>query len=86
MPKHPLSRRQFIQLGSGAIAATTVAKNILQPHMLSAAPRPVAPSDTIRFASIGTGIRGCEHLEASLNVPGIQCVAADATAYGEQSH
>src|SRR2546423_7806598 len=75
MSKSPLSRRQFINLGAGAIAATTVAKNILQPRMLSASPRPVAPSDTIRFASIGTGIRGCEHLEASLNVPGIQCVA-----------
>src|SRR5256714_5398538 len=75
MSKSPLSRRQFINLGAGAIAATTVAKNILQPRMLSASPRPVAPSDTIRFASIGTGMRGCEHLEASLNVPGIQCVA-----------
>jgi predicted dehydrogenase len=75
MAKYPLSRRQFIHLGSGALAATTVAKTILQPHLLSAAARPVAPSDTIRFASIGTGIRGCEHLEASLEVPGIQCVA-----------
>jgi predicted dehydrogenase len=74
MSKYPLSRRQFIHLGSGALAATTVAKNILQPRVLSASPRPVAPSDTIRFASIGTGIRGCEHLEASLSVPGIKCV------------
>jgi predicted dehydrogenase len=75
MSKYPLSRRQFIHLGSGALAATTVAKNILQPNILSASPRPVAPSDTIRFASIGTGIRGCEHLEASLSVPGVKCVA-----------
>ena len=75
MANNPLSRRRFIQLGTGAVAATTVAKNILQPHQLYAAPRRVAPSDTIRFGSIGTGIRGCEHLEASLNVPGIQCVA-----------
>ena len=75
MANNSLSRRRFIQLGTGAVAATTVAKNILQPHLLSAAPRPVAPSDTIRFASIGTGIRGCEHLQASLSVPGVQCVA-----------
>ena len=75
MAKNPLSRRKFIQLGSGALAATTVAKTVLQPRVLSATPRPVAPSDTVRFASIGTGIRGCEHLEASLSVPGIQCVA-----------
>jgi len=74
MAKNPLSRRQFIQLGSGAVVATTVAKSVLQPRFLSARPRPVAPSDTVRFASIGTGIRGCEHLEASLHVPGVQCV------------
>ena len=75
MPKNSLSRRRFIQLGTGAVAATTVAKNILKPQPLYAAPRRVAPSDTVRFASIGTGIRGCEHLGASLDVPGIQCVA-----------
>src|SRR5436305_5585892 len=74
MSKNPLSRRRFIQLGTGAVAATTVAKNILQPHQLYAAPRRVAPSDTVRFASIGTGIRGCEHLQASCDVPRIQCV------------
>src|SRR6202521_5941884 len=75
MVKNPLTRRKFIHIGTGAIAATTVAKNVLQPHLLSATARPVAPSDTVRFASIGTGIRGSEHLEASLTVPGIQCVA-----------
>jgi predicted dehydrogenase len=74
MANNPLSRRKFIQLGTGVVAASAVAQNILQPHLLSATPRRVAPSDTIRFASIGTGIRGCEHLEASLSVPGIQCV------------
>jgi predicted dehydrogenase len=75
MANNPLTRRHFIHIGTGAIAATTVAKNVLQPRMLSATARPVAPSDTVRFASIGTGIRGCEHLQASLDVPGIQCVA-----------
>jgi predicted dehydrogenase len=75
MPKNPLTRRQFIHIGSGALAATTVATTILQPHLLSAAARPVAPSDTVRFASIGTGIRGCELLKASTQVPGVECVA-----------
>jgi predicted dehydrogenase len=74
MAKNPLTRRQFIHVGTGALAATTVAGNLLQPHRLWAAPRPVAPSDTIRFASIGTGIRGCELLKASLQVPGVRCV------------
>jgi predicted dehydrogenase len=75
MSKNPVSRRQFMQIGSGALVATTVAKTVLQPRTLYASGRPVAPSDTVRFASIGTGIRGCEHLEASLRVPGVQCVA-----------
>jgi len=75
MPKNPLTRRQFIHIGTGALAATTVAANVLQPHLLSASARPVAPSDTVRFASIGTGIRGCELLKASTQVPGVECVA-----------
>jgi predicted dehydrogenase len=75
MSYNSLTRRKFIHLGTGAIAATTVAKNVLQPRLLSAAPRPVAPSDTIRFASIGTGVRGCELLEATTHVPGAKCVA-----------
>jgi predicted dehydrogenase len=75
MSKNSLSRRQFMQIGSGALVATSVAKSALQPRTLYASTRPVAPSDTVRFASIGTGIRGCEHLEASLRVPGVQCVA-----------
>ncbi|HTS38450.1 MAG TPA: Gfo/Idh/MocA family oxidoreductase [Candidatus Solibacter sp.] len=75
MSKYPLTRRKFIHLGAGALAASSAASVILQPQKLFGAGRPVAPSDTIRFASIGTGVRGCEHLEASLSVPGIQCVA-----------
>jgi predicted dehydrogenase len=86
MAKNPLTRRQFIHFGTGAIAATTAATVVLQPHLLSAAPRPgaplapparpVAPSDTVRFASIGTGVRGCELLHATTLVPGVKCVAA----------
>jgi predicted dehydrogenase len=75
MANNPLTRRQFIHIGTGTLAATTVAGSILQPHLLSASMRPIPPSDTIRFASIGTGIRGCELLKASLQVPGVECVA-----------
>jgi len=70
MSNSPLSRRQFLHLGTGAIAATT----ILKPRILSATSRPVPPSDTIRFASIGTGVRGCELLMATTHVPGVECV------------
>src|SRR5438045_8775065 len=70
------SRRQFLRVGTGAVATGAAAKfTLLQPKPLWASPRPVAPSDTVRFASIGTGVRGCELLSASTRVPGIECVA-----------
>src|ERR1700747_1714037 len=70
------TRRQFMRIGTGAATAGAVAKfTVLEPKALWASPKPVAPSDTVRFASIGTGVRGCELLQASLHVPGIQCVA-----------
>jgi predicted dehydrogenase len=75
MAKTSLTRRHFIHIGAGALATTSVAGSILQPHLLWGAARAVAPSDMVRFASIGTGIRGCELLKASLQVPGAQCVA-----------
>ena len=76
--KHPAwTRRDFIRVGTAAGAAGMAAKfTLLEPKPLWASPNPVAPSDTVRFASIGTGVRGCELLQASLRVPGIQCVAA----------
>ncbi len=73
MNKSSLTRRQFIQISGGAVAAAKV--TLLQPTLLAPAASPVAPSDMVRFASIGTGVRGCELLQATLLVPGIQCVA-----------
>ncbi|HVO61794.1 MAG TPA: Gfo/Idh/MocA family oxidoreductase [Terriglobales bacterium] len=74
MTQRSWTRRQFMQVGTAAAAAAKF--TLLQPNSMWGAGRPVAPSDTVRFASIGTGIRGCELLEASLRVPGIECVAA----------
>jgi predicted dehydrogenase len=76
MEKSWLTRRQFIRIGSGALAAGTAVKaTLLEPKLLAASPRTAAPSDRVRFASIGTGVRGCELLGASLRVPGIECIA-----------
>jgi len=70
------TRRDFIRIGSGVAAAgATASYTLLQPKPLWASPRPVAPSDRVRFAAIGVGIRGCLLLEASLQVPGAECVA-----------
>src|SRR5437762_13028329 len=70
-----LTRRQFIRVGTGAMAASATANiTVLKPVPLSASARAVSPSDTVRFAPIGTGVRGCELLQASLHVPGVECV------------
>src|SRR5579863_1654863 len=71
-----LTRRDFIRIGAGSVAAGAAAKTtLLNPSPVWGAGRAVAPSDRVRFASIGTGTRGCELLQASLDVPGIECVA-----------
>ena len=70
------TRRDFMRIGSGSVAASVAMKwTLLQPAALWGAGRQVAPSDRVRFASIGTGTRGCELLAASLAVPGVECVA-----------
>ncbi len=72
-----LTRRDFIRIGAGSVAAGAAAKvTLLNPTPAWGAGRAVAASDRVRFASIGTGTRGCELLQASLDVPGIECVAA----------
>jgi len=66
---HPISRRDFVRLGAGAVAAGAAIKStILEPTVLAAQ---AAPSGRqIRFASIGTGIRGCDLLRSARKVPG----------------
>src|ERR1700739_4511441 len=71
-----LTRRHFMRIGAGSVAAGAAVKmTLLEPAALWGAGRAIAPSDRVRFASIGTGTRGCELLAASLDVPGIECVA-----------
>jgi predicted dehydrogenase len=55
------------------VAAGAAKVTLLEPLRLEAAAA-IPPSDTVRFASIGTGVRGCELLHASLLVPGVECV------------
>jgi len=73
---NPWTRRRFMQIGASAIAAGAAAKmTLLEPSTLLAATTQAAAGNTIRFASIGTGVRGCELLKASLRVPGVECIA-----------
>jgi predicted dehydrogenase len=65
-----------MRVGAGALAAGATARvALLEPTTVLAATRQAQSGNTIRFASIGTGVRGCELLAASLRVPGIECVA-----------
>jgi len=76
MKPFSITRRDFVRLGTGSVAAGIASKvAILEPTFLRAAPAPAA-SDTVRFGIIGTGTQGCDLLRATLSVPGIECVAA----------
>src|SRR6202167_6199775 len=72
---HSLTSRNFMRMGAGSVAAGAAAKIILEPAAVWGSGDTVAPSDRVRFAGIGTGTRGCQLLEASLLVPGVECVA-----------
>ena len=65
-----ISRREFVRLGTSAVAAGAAAKSfLLEPTVLA------APGDRkIRFASIGTGIRGCDLLRSERKLPNAVCV------------
>jgi len=77
MGKNELNRREFMRFGAGAAALGAASKvTFLTPNFLEASPRAVPPSDRIRFASIGTGIRGSEIMRAALGCAGTEIVAA----------
>jgi predicted dehydrogenase len=65
-----------MRVGAGALAAGAAGKvTLLEPSNMLAATTQMQAGNTLRFASIGTGVRGCELLAASLRVPGVECVA-----------
>jgi predicted dehydrogenase len=68
-----LTRRDFVRLGAGAaVAGAAVNATLLEPAALAA--QREAGGRKIRFASIGTGIRGCDLLRSARNVPTGECV------------
>ena len=69
----PISRRDFVRLGAGAMAAGAATKSIaLEPVVLAA--QTAQTERKIRFASIGTGIRGCDLLRSARKVQSGVCV------------
>ncbi|HXE53119.1 MAG TPA: Gfo/Idh/MocA family oxidoreductase [Tepidisphaeraceae bacterium] len=77
MTRNRFSRREFIGLGAAAAGASLGLKTILlDPDPLWALPQTVAPSDRVRFGMIGIGMQGSGLLANSIELPGVQCVAA----------
>jgi predicted dehydrogenase len=64
-----MTRREFVRLGAGAVAAVNA--TLLAPAALGAESGP-----RIRFAIVGTGIRGCDLLRSAQKVPAGVCVGA----------
>jgi predicted dehydrogenase len=72
-----MSRREFVRRSAGLAGASLATRTILlEAPELQAVPSPVPASDTLRFGIIGTGVRGCELLQASRHVKGAECVVA----------
>src|SRR3954454_25067486 len=68
-----ITRRDFVRLGTGALAVGAAVKTtLLEPSSIWAAD---TSEQKIRFASIGMGVRGCDVLKAALQVPGGECVS-----------
>jgi hypothetical protein len=77
MTKQGISRRDFMRRTAGATSAALAARSyLLDPGPLHAAPRPVAPSDTVRLGIIGVGMQGNGLLRTAIQLPGVECVAA----------
>src|SRR5215470_13896543 len=85
MTKH-FSRREFLQT-SGTAAGALVASRIvlLDPEPMYASPKPVPPSDRVRFGMIGIGMQGSGLLATSITLPGVECVAACDLYDGRQT-
>src|SRR5260370_40252223 len=71
------SGRRFIGIGAAAAGASLATKSmLLSPTPLWAAPHPVSASDRLRFGIIGVGMQGSQLLAQSIELPGVECVAA----------
>ncbi|MGH9401058.1 MAG: twin-arginine translocation signal domain-containing protein, partial [Terriglobia bacterium] len=68
-----MSRRGFMRTTAGGALAGSF---LLEPAPIAASPRPAPPSDTVRFAIIGCGMRGSGLLSTAIKLPGVECVAA----------
>src|SRR5690242_21963561 len=72
-----LTRRGFLQRAAGTAGAFAVSRRfLLEPAYVPSALERVAPSDRVRFGIIGIGMQGSGLLTNSIQLPGVECVAA----------
>src|SRR5215831_362563 len=77
MESDQMNRRQFMGVGAKVTALGVASRTtLLLPRPLQAGPAPLPPSERVRFASIGTGVEGCTIMQAALQCPGTEVVAA----------
>ncbi|HEX3470373.1 MAG TPA: Gfo/Idh/MocA family oxidoreductase, partial [Silvibacterium sp.] len=69
-----LSRREFLQAGSGAAVGSVLAAQAVYLDAEQVTPAPAG--DAVRFGIIGVGTQGSALLTNAVAVPGVQCVAA----------
>ena len=70
------SRRKFLGIGAAVAGASLASKTfLLEPEPLWAS-QSVAAGDRLRFGIIGVGMQGSGLLADSIELPGIECVAA----------
>jgi len=70
------SRRKFLGIGAAAAGASLAGRTfLLNPEPLWASPA-VAGSNPVRFGIIGIGMQGSGLLAESVELPGVECVAA----------
>jgi predicted dehydrogenase len=71
------SRRRFLEIGAAAAGASLATKTmLLSPEPLQASSSLVSASDRLRFGMIGVGMQGSGLLGQSIELPGVECVAA----------
>jgi len=76
MSKNGFSRREFLQRGAGATALAAAPGIFLKPEYIPSTLERVAPSDRVHFGMIGIGMQGSGLLTTSVQLPGVECVAA----------
>ena len=77
MPKD-LSRRKFLQHSAATAAAISAANSVFlgDSRLEAISYLEAVPSDRVRFAIIGVGMQGSDLLKNSIELPGVECVAA----------